>query len=64
MTDHDTSPKPDRLPASGGLGKSIFPTFDVNVPMPRDTAVPGSYNKPARQSSSGAVAPKPAKAAE
>ncbi len=64
MTNHDTSPKPDRLPAGSGMGKSIFPTFDVNVPMPRDTAVPGSYNKPAQQSSSGAVAPKPAKAAE
>jgi hypothetical protein len=24
----------------GRLGKSIFPTFDVNVPMPPGTAVP------------------------
>jgi|HubBroStandDraft_1064217.scaffolds.fasta_scaffold98725_3 hypothetical protein len=64
MTNRDTPPKPDRFPADSDLGKSIFPTFDVNVPMPRDTAVPGSYNKPAQQSSSGAAASKPAKAAE
>ncbi len=28
------------------LIKSIFPAFAVNVPMPRDTAVPGSYTQP------------------
>jgi hypothetical protein len=56
MTDHDTTRKPDRLPGGSGLGKSIFPTFDINVPMPRDTAVPGSYNKPAGRSSPGAPA--------
>jgi hypothetical protein len=64
MTNRDTPPKLGRLPAGSDLGKSIFPTFDVNVPMPGDTAVPGSYNKPAQQSSSGAAARKPAKAAE
>jgi len=64
MTERDMSDKPDRFPSGNDLGKSIFPTFDVNVPMPKDTAVPGSYNKPAQQSSSGAAASKPAKAAE
>jgi hypothetical protein len=64
MTNRNTPSKPDRFPAGGGMGKSIFPTFNVNVPMPGDTAVPGSYNKPAQQSSSGATTPKPAKAAE
>ena len=64
MTDRDTSRKPDRLPAGSDMGKSIFPTFNVNVPMPSDTAVPGSYHKPAQQSSSDAAASKPAKAAE
>ena len=53
MSSYDTSQKPDRVPAGVGVGKSIFPTFDVNVPMPRDTAVPGSYNQPAQRSSSG-----------
>ncbi len=57
MTDRETSEKPARLP---GFGKSIFPTFDINIPMPADTAVPGSYNKPAQPSSSGAGAGKPA----
>jgi hypothetical protein len=55
MTDRDTSRKPDSFSASGNMGKSIFPTFNVNVPMPRDTAVPGSYNKPAQQSGTGAA---------
>jgi hypothetical protein len=64
MTNRDTSRKPDHLPAGSGMGKSIFPTFNVNVPMPSDTAVPGSYNKPAQQSPSGAAASKPAKAAK
>jgi hypothetical protein len=64
MTTRDTSGKPDPVPASSGMEKSIFPTFDVNVPMPRDTAVPGSYNKPAQQSSSDAAASKSATAAK
>jgi len=64
MTNRDMSGKPDRFPAGSDLGKSIFPTFDVNVPMPKDTAVPGSYNKPAQQSSTDAAASKPAKAAK
>lgn len=64
MTNRDTSHKPDRLPPGSGMGKSIFPTFKVNVPMPSDTAVPGSYNKPAQQSSSGAAVSKPAKSAK
>lgn len=32
-----------------GLGKSIFPLFDVGVPMPADTAVPGSFRAPVRR---------------
>jgi hypothetical protein len=60
MTTPDTSSKPDR-PARGGM-KSIFPPFNVNVPMPRDTAVPGSYNKPAQEYPSGETASKPAEA--
>jgi hypothetical protein len=54
MTDRDTTGKP--TPSSTAIDdllKSIFPTFNVNVPMPRDTAVPGSYGKPAQQGSSG-----------
>lgn len=43
------------------VGKSIFPTFDINVPMPKDTAVPGSYNKPTGPSSPAAPASKPIK---
>jgi hypothetical protein len=43
----------DSAAVSYGLGESIFPTFNVNVPMPGDTAVPGSFNKPSQQSSSG-----------
>jgi hypothetical protein len=58
------SNKSTRPPAGNGMGKSIFPTFDVNVPMPADTAVPGSFNKSAQQSSSGATEPKPAKEAK
>jgi hypothetical protein len=54
MTELDAPRTPGRLPAGNGMGKSIFPTFDVNVPMPRDTAVPGSYKKPAQQSPAGA----------
>jgi len=64
MTTRETPRKADRLSAGNGMGKSIFPTFSVNVPMPRDTAVPGSYDKTARQSSSDAVASKPAKDAK
>ena len=59
MRDHDTSGKVETGPADSGPRRSIFPTFAVNVPMPRDTAVPGSYNKPAQQSSSAPVASKP-----
>ena len=64
MTNRDTPRETDRFPAGIGMGKSIFPTFDVNVPMPRDTAVPGSYDQPAPQSSTGAAASKSAKAAK
>jgi hypothetical protein len=35
------------------FGKSIFPTFDVNVPMPSGTAAPAQSG--AGQSSSGDV---------
>jgi hypothetical protein len=64
MTNRDTPHRPDRIPAGSDKGKSIFPVFDVNVPMPEDTAVPGSYNKPVQRSSSGAGDFKPGKAAE
>jgi hypothetical protein len=64
MTNTKTPNKSGHLPAGNGMGKSIFPTFNVNVPMPSDTAVPGSFNKPAEQSSSGATDPKPAKGAK
>ncbi len=64
MTTRETSHRPDRDPADFGLGKSIFPFFDVNVPMPKDTAVPGSYRKPAQPLSADAHASKPTKAAE
>jgi hypothetical protein len=60
MTELDAPRKSGRLPADNGMGRSIFPTFDVNVPMPSDTAVPGSYNKPAQQSPSGTDSAKPA----
>jgi len=64
MTDRDTSHKPASLPAGGEFAKSIFPTFNIHVPMPADTAVPGSYNKPTQQSSSATAASKPAKVAD
>jgi hypothetical protein len=35
------------------LVKSIFPTFNVNVPMPGDTAVPGSFGNKAAKTDSG-----------
>jgi hypothetical protein len=57
-----TPDKPDRLPSGRGV-ESIFPTFEVNVPMPRDTAVPGSFNKPAQQYSSDGAASRPSEAA-
>ena len=60
MIPRDTHSKTERFLAGNDLGKSIFPTFDVNVPMPRDTAVPGSYNKPEQQHSS-TVTSKPQK---
>lgn len=42
MTGHSRDATLDLgLPA--GLPKSSFPFFDVDVPMPKDTAVPGSY---------------------
>ena len=38
MTDRDqTLPGSENLPV---FGRSIFPTFNVNVPMPDGTAVP------------------------
>lgn len=45
MTDHATQRRPVRIRTSAARGQSIFPEFDVNVPMPPDTAVPGSYYK-------------------
>ena len=54
MSDRDTVHQPVRRPSLGRLEKSIFPTFRVNVPMPSDTAVPGSY-KPEEQSSDNAT---------
>lgn len=38
------------------LGKSIFPTFNINVPMPEGTAVPPSVQAPSTPSQ----APQPA----
>jgi len=65
MTERDKVHKPAPLPAGDEFFfKSIFPTFNVNVPMPADTAVPGSYNKPAQQSPSGSGVSKPAKVVE
>ena len=59
MTDRDLSRRPDHFPSGDTWGKSIFPTFNVNEPMPRHTAVPGSYNKPA-QPAADATASRPA----
>jgi hypothetical protein len=42
----------------------MFPAFNVNVPLPRDTALPGSYNKPAQQSSSSVTVSKAAEATQ
>ncbi len=63
MTTRETSDRPDRDPAGLGMGKSIFPIFDVNVPMPKDTAIPGSYRKPAHPPAD-AQKSEPIKAAE
>lgn len=32
--------RPHKVQAGGGIGKSIFPVFNVNVPMPSGTPVP------------------------
>lgn len=45
MTDRVPSRTPTHLPDDELPGKSIFPIFDINVPMPKDTAMPGSYNR-------------------
>ena len=42
VTDRETS---RQLARELGLENSIFPWFDIGVPMPEDTAVPGSYGK-------------------
>ncbi len=42
MSEADTFTRADDQPE---LLKSIFPVFPVNVPMPADTAVPGSYGR-------------------
>ena len=44
MSDNDLSHRIER--STPDSTKSIFPAFAVNVPMPRDTAVPGSYTQP------------------
>ena len=59
MINRDTPVRRDRSITEKTLAKSIFPIFHVNVPMPRDTAVPGSYRKPVEQSSSGMEASEP-----
>ena len=61
MTNRNTALQLERFPTSRSLGRSIFPTFDVNVPMPKDTAVPGSYNKTEHHPLPGAVVAKPGK---
>lgn len=45
MSDDDTLSPFDGFPPA--LTRSIFPVFAVNVPMPQDTAVPGSYGRAA-----------------
>jgi hypothetical protein len=40
-----------------GPWKSIFPLFDVGVPMPADTAIPGSYRAPVRAPDAAEVQP-------
>ena len=34
-----------KIDTPSDLQKSIFPVFEVNVPMPRDTALPGSFGQ-------------------
>jgi hypothetical protein len=38
MSGHERTPHKGQFPNE--IGKSIFPKFDVNVPMPSGTAVP------------------------
>lgn len=40
-----------------GPWTSIFPLFDLGVPMPADTAVPGSYRAPVRPSDTDGAEP-------
>jgi hypothetical protein len=61
MTEHDKSD--ERADRADTARHSIFPYFDVNVPMPAGTAVPGSYIKPPQQPASNTPAPKPAQTA-
>ena len=44
------------------LGKSIFPTFDVNVPMPNGTAVPPAIQAPSAPIQTPRPADAPSKA--
>jgi hypothetical protein len=46
MTETDDSPYIPTPSHNDPMLKSIFPTFDINVPMPADTAIPGSFNPP------------------
>ena len=50
MNNQDVPRRPPPSRDTRILAESIFPTFAVNVPMPKDTAVPGSYNKPVQGS--------------
>lgn len=40
MPERQNQLPPKRLPSRGLFGKSIFPHFDINVPMPAGTPIP------------------------
>jgi hypothetical protein len=61
MTERGSSRKPVGTRPSVDLGKSIFPTFEINVPMPSDTAVPGSYKNPGQQQQAHSSSPQKSK---
>lgn len=53
MTTRDATPLPRPVSAPQNLGKSIFPTFAVNVPMPSGTAAPSAPAPAPGQPASG-----------
>lgn len=48
MSEREHTVRKAELP--NDLGKSIFPTFNVNVPMPNGTAVPPAVQAPSASS--------------